>query len=215
MGKSKEELIARLILNTGRHIRPFSLNQIADDIISLSKYVGGLKEVSRLIGKSVDILRQFLSVKKLPKDIIELVKIRKIDKLQDVRYLNQFNSNDQKVVVNEIISGNLNTQDLKVLAPLRKRVKDNSITTLIKELKESKDKKIYLFFFKSKSKENSNKIKLKLQNLLGKENVINLEVSEEVYKLSLNEKGLKSIRNLAKENNLTLKKYFIKLISNL
>ena len=112
---------ARIILSTKRKKRQFNLYQIALDIKNLKEQKGSIKELSKLLGLSSGMLSQFLSVFKLPPEIIELVKERKIDSVSIVHHLAKYNLEDKKQLAELLSSKKLSSQDLRILIPYRKQ----------------------------------------------------------------------------------------------
>ncbi|MFW5887360.1 MAG: hypothetical protein ACOCUH_01040, partial [Bacteriovoracia bacterium] len=136
------KLIARLILNTKRVKRQDSIVQVADDIAALQDKLGSLKRVSETIGISTHMLNQFLGVNKLSPKVYELVKKRELDSVSAVYYLGKHPSSDQIKLANSYINGEINSQDIRVLGPLRSRYPNKSIEELIERTKQSKDIKV-------------------------------------------------------------------------
>jgi len=204
-------IIARLILNTRRVKRLNNLIEIANDIEFLKKEFGNLIKVSELIGISSDMLNRFLSALKIEKEIKELIKERKIDSVFFVHYLNSFNRNDQLTLAKYAVKKTINSQELRVLSPLRKMHPNEKIEDLLSMVQQSKDKKIYVIEFSDSNNKIINNIRQSLRKHL-------LNIDFKVYKkneigyIEISQVGMKKIKQSIKENKTTLKKFFHKII---
>ena len=100
--KYDQETAVRLIANTRRKKRPDSIVEIAGYIRELESDVGSLKAVSEIPGIDISahMLRQFLSVEQLYPEVKKLVAERKIDLINVVHYMRNFDEEAQKTDVN-------------------------------------------------------------------------------------------------------------------
>lgn len=210
----RESVIARLIANTRRIKRPDNLIKIAQLFKWLEKDLGGLKEVSKTIGISIDMIRQFLSVEKLCPEVQKLVKERKIDLINIVRYISGFKPAEQQYVANEVIAGQLSATDIRVLAPLKTSHPNLTIDKLVLRVQKSRDIPVYIAYFKVPNGfKNTNSLKKRFGDIVGKDEIMALTIKDSVVTLKLTSLGQKIIRNAAKQNNLTLRKFIDKIIS--
>lgn len=204
----RESVIARLIANTRRTKRPNNLIEIARDIRWLQNDLGTLKAVSETIGISTHMLGQFLSVEKLSPEVKKLVKERKIDLINVVRYMRNFRWNAQRVIAREVIAGRLSANDIRVLAPLHKSLSHLTIHQLISRVQKSKNIKIYVAYFRIPSGfKNTNALKRRFQKIVGKTEIVSFTVKDLVGTLELTLLGQKKLRDAAKERNSSLRKF--------
>ncbi|MCK4785289.1 MAG: hypothetical protein KAV87_16180 [Desulfobacteraceae bacterium] len=204
----RETVIARLIANTRRRKRPNSLIEIARDIRWLQNDLGSLKAVSETIGISAHMLGQFLSVEKLCPEVKELVKERKIDLLNVVRYIRGFGAQAQNVIAREVIADQLSANDIRVLAPLHKSLPHFTVHQLISRVRKSKNVKIYVAYFRIPLRcNNTNALKKRFQRIVGKSEIVSFSVKNLVGTLELTSLGQKKLRDAARERNLSLRKF--------
>ena len=211
--KSKEEVIARLILSTKRKNREFHLIDIADDIDWLKHELGSLDEVAKIIGISTGMLNQFLRAKKLTKKLQELVKRRKIDSVDMVHNLCKFSPDDQDVIGKAIADNKINTRDLRYLSPLRKEFPNERIDTLLDKVVSSKNIKVSVIKFKKedllKSYEN---FKKDIESIVLPENLLALITDSNICEIKLTKEGEKLLRLEAKHKGKSLKDYIISIL---
>jgi len=206
--RHREIVIARLIANTIRKKRPDNLIQVAKDILWLSNYEGNLKKVSKLIGISTEMLRKFLSVKFLSPEVKRLVEHRKIDSVTIVHLMKNFDEYSQKIIAKEVMDGRLTVDDMKVLVPLKKNLKDLKINQLISRLYESKDQKIYVIYFEVPSiLAHFNTLENRFKKIIRESEIASFYVKDKVGTLELTSAGLKELRKASKENNVSLRKF--------
>lgn len=213
---TKEEMdmaIARVILSTKRRNRPFSLLEVARDIVSLKEQRGSLVEVSNIIGISPGMLSQFLSVFKLQKDIQKLVEERKIDSVSLVYHLTKFSKRDQQALSDMLSTKEISSHELRALIPYRKQYPDESIQNLVRKIQSTKNIKISVLRFNqletSKSIMELNSI---FSTLLEGENVHEVIQNGEHIEVKLTKKGEIILRNIAKRNKSTFHEFVSKLI---
>jgi hypothetical protein len=214
---TQEELnkaIARVILSTKRKSRRYNLVEIATDIQNLKTSLGSLNEVANVIGISSGMLNQFLSVFKLPKNVLKLVEERKIDSVAIVHYLSKYSNEDITQLVDLIVSNNLSSQDLRVLLPYRKQFPQERVVDLVDKLHQSKNIKVSVIRISEndtcKSFDDLNEL---FATQVGVENIIAIEMNKKNIDIKISKKGEKILRETAKKNRLTLQEFIFKLIN--
>ena len=211
----REKIIARLIANTRRKKRINNLVEIAHDIRLLEKDLGSLKAVSEIIGISNDMLRQFLSVEQLSPAVQKLVKERKIDLINIVHYMRNFDPKEQLAIAQKVIEGDLSAGDIRVLAPLKKQLPNLPIDQLISRIQKSRNIRIYIaYFFIPQKLENIDTLKKRFEKIIGKNGIVSLSVKGRVGTLELTPNGKKKIITVAREHNLSLRKFVDMLVLN-
>jgi hypothetical protein len=213
MNEDIYSITARLIKNTKTKKRIHSIPIIAKDIDNLSKRLGGLEKVSREIGISKEMLGNFLKVKKLTKEVYELVNDRKIDSVTLVKYLSKFPPSEQLFIAREIINNSLNSRELRAIYPLRLRYPNLSINEVIEKHFKSKNLKILKAFFQVPLSQNPSSLSVIFENKLGSENIISLEVKNHLGIIKITVEGEKILRKEAKDQNLNLNAYINKLLN--
>lgn len=204
----REIVIARLIANTLRKKRPNNLIEIARDIRWLQDDLGSLKAVSEIIGISTDMLGQFLSVERLSPEAQKLVEERKIDLVNIVHYMRNFDSEAQQIISKEVIEGRLSGEDIRVLAPLQKSLPHLTVEQLISHIQKSRNIKVYVAYFRIPSEsKNTDELKKQFEKIVGETEIVSFTVKEHVGTLELTLLGQKKLREVAKERNLSLRKF--------
>jgi hypothetical protein len=210
----QSELIARLILSTKRKKREFSILEIASDISFLKEMLGSLKEVSKVIGISTEMLNQFLSVYKLPQEVQTLVKERKIDRVAVVFLLSKFSEEDLQQLIPMVSDRKISSQDLKVLLPYRKQHSQEKIIDLIKNLSSSKNVKISVVNIPRKAtNRSSQQIAEIIKAKVGDDNFLVVTEDENLYGIKIKKEGEKILRAIAKEEKISLSALITTLIN--
>ncbi|MFT3886513.1 MAG: hypothetical protein QM724_14150 [Flavobacteriales bacterium] len=108
-------------MNTRRIKRTASIEELAYDIQLLRDSYGTLDKVSEAIGLSTSMLGQFMAVEKLIPEVREMVRKRVLDSVSVVHYISKHSAADQVYLAKAYTSGDLSSQDIRAIAPLRTR----------------------------------------------------------------------------------------------
>lgn len=209
----RDPIIARLISNTRRKKRPDNLLDIARDIRWLEDDFGSLTAVSKAIGISTDMLRQFLSVEQLCPEVQKVFGERKIDLINIAHYMSNFDPVAQKVIANEVINGRLSAADIRVLAPIRKSLPHLNIHELIARVQNSRDMKTYVAYFRIPLGFGAiSELKIRFEEIVGESEIVSFTMQDQVCILELTYLGQKKLKEAAKEHNLSLRKFVDKLV---
>ncbi len=208
---SQEELVARLILNTKRNRRLNNLLEIARDIEALSEEVGGLDQVSKLIGISGHMLNQFLSVNKLSKEVREKIITRELDSVSVANYISKYTDHDQLYLADNFINGSLNSQDIRAIGPLKTRFSDKPINELAQKVVESKNIKVSVFYIQLPKIMDSKMMNDRIREIVGEENIISVETKGYLGILKLTKDGEVKLKKESKGENL---KSYLKEVLN-
>lgn len=218
MEKTIDYAQAFVIQNTlkNNNNRPNNIIEIAENISFLSEKLGGLNQVSKIIGISSEMLSHFLKVKKLNIEVKKLVEKRKIDSVTVVKYLSKFNEDEQIYIAKEIINGNLNSVELRFIYPLRNKLKELPIQEVVNKHLQSKNIKISKAIFEI----TDNQISVDYLNnvfskIVGEENFISINIQNNIGILKVSRNGEKILRDSAKKENLTLKHFFSKILNDI
>ena len=204
----RESVIARLIANTCRRKRPNNLVEIARDIRWLQDDLGSLKAVSETIGISTDQLWQFLSIERLCPEVRKLVEERKIDLVNIVHYMRDFDAEAQQVIAREVIAGRLSGEDIRALAPLHKSLPHLTVDQLIERVQKSRDVKVYVAYFRLPQEfKDSNALERRFERVVGQTEIVSFAVEDQIGTLKLTPSGRKKLQEAAKERNMSLRKF--------
>lgn len=179
----------------------------------MERDLGSLTEVSKIVGISTDQLHQFLSVEKLSPEVKKLVEERKIDLINAVHYMRNFDYEAQKVIANEIINRRLTAGDLRVIAPLRKYPDYRNVTDLISRVRNAKNVKLYvLYFHVSSGLKYGKKLKEIFENIVGKNEVSSFKIEGNTGILEVTAIGKAKLREESRKRNLSLKDFVDQII---
>ena len=214
-GNERENVIARLIANTLKRKRPDNLIEIARYIRWLENDLGSLKAVSDVIRISTDMLRQFLSVERLCPEVRKLVEERKIDLVNIVHYMRNFDPEAQQTIAREVIAGQLSANDVRALAPLRKALPELTIEKLILHIQRSRNIKVYVAYFSVPLgfKDAQEALRRRFEEIVGDSEIFSFAVKDHVGTLELTSVGQKKLREAAKEHKLSLRKFVDRIVS--
>lgn len=206
-------VIARVIVSTKTHRRQFSLFDIAEDIKLLKIAFGSMQKVSAQIGITSGMLNKFLSIYKLPDEIIDIVKSRQIDRVSIVYHLSKFKEEDIIELAHLIVTNGLSSNDLKILAPYRKQFPKEPIKDLINKINDSKNIKVSVIrISKNDLKKNTHLIKDTIINLVGAENFLTVDSHDNYMDIKVTALGEKNLRELAKKRNQSFQELIAQLI---
>ncbi|MEO6729835.1 MAG: hypothetical protein ABIN01_01365 [Ferruginibacter sp.] len=212
-GENHSELIAKLILSTKRKKRNFSIVEIASDISKLKNQLGSLNEISKVIGISIGMLQQFLSVLKLPSEIQDLFRERKIDSVAIAFLLSKFPAGDAITLVTHIVEKKITSQELKILLPYRKQHKNENILDLVEKLAATKNIKISVIRLpRNIVTKTSNQMSEIIKSIIGDNNFQEIANEGEYVNIKIKKEGEIILRNIAKQKRLSLSELIITLI---
>ncbi|HWJ28267.1 MAG TPA: hypothetical protein VNS32_17110 [Flavisolibacter sp.] len=206
-------LVGRIIASTKRKKRTLSIVEIAQDIRSLKTQLGSIQKVADIIGISVGMLNQFLSVFNLPTDVQVLVNNRKIDSVAVVFTLSKFSKEDIHSLIEPITNGRLTSQDLKALLPYRKQHKNENLLELIDRLKNSKNIKAAVIRLPSNLIPDKQKLETALKSKVGEENYLETEESDDFIDFKVTKQGEKVLRQAAKDEKSNLQQFILRLLN--
>lgn len=206
--KVDDQIIPRLLASTGRQKRRFNLLEIADDISQLSKHLGGLNKVSDVLGVSTGMLNKFLTANKLSEQAKELVKERKIDSVELVNKLARFTTFEQEWITEQVINGNINSIDIRLLSPLRKQYPTIPLADLLKKLIDSENKRVSVIKFSLHDVFNSvDEVCKSLMKIVGSSEVISCNFDGDQGVIKLTQKGEDQLRKAAKRAKKSLQEF--------
>lgn len=104
---------------------------------------GSQKSVASKVGLSSEMVREFLSILKLPAEVQELVEERTLDSIDVVKQIVAVDNNDLQIALAEQV-GSLSTDEVRDLRRLIK-TKRLSIPEALKELQDSRPESMNLF----------------------------------------------------------------------
>ncbi|QHT68704.1 hypothetical protein GXP67_19675 [Rhodocytophaga rosea] len=207
----KDEILAILIANTSRKNRSLDLVQIYSLIEEFIKHYGSINDLINALNISKGMLRKFTSIQKLSNPVRELVKKREIDSVEIVNSLSQLSFNEQYFVAEQIINKSFNSQDIRILTPLKEKFPDLPIQSLVEKVRDSKQLKISVIKFAYKDGLIEDKLRKYLVEYITSDNIIEINFKDEGI-IKITKQGEKKLRDAAKLHKKTLSQFISKLI---
>ena len=207
--RTADEIIPRIIVSIPHSAKaPFSLSEIANDIEDLSNLLGGINKVAEIAGISEGMLNQFLRVKKLTPKIQALIANRTIDSVSLLHNLAKFSAQDQENIVEEFFLGNINSQHLRLLSPLRKQFPQCAVSQLIEKLKKSENQKVSVIKFSSEDLHKTiEALRREIVKIVGSSELIDLLMTDNEGAIKMTQKGELQLRKAAKQKHKTLQEF--------
>lgn len=139
----EESALSIVFSNTKRQKRATDLVTVARAFQYLSQLYGSQKEVSKKVGLSPEMVREFLSILRLPKEVQDLIQKRKIDSIDIAKQLSSIRDPDSQIALAQQISM-LSTDDVR---DVRRMVtgKNMSVDDAIKCVISAKPVNVNLF----------------------------------------------------------------------
>lgn len=210
-GTEKEKAIVTLIGCTRRKRRPKSITEIAGIIEFLRRELGSYKKVGEIVGLSTEMLREFRSVKFLDPKVITLVDKRVIDSVDLVYRISKLDAKDQRAVIDKFLNDDLTGDDARVVKSFR-RSSGQSIRNSISEIMKSRNIRTHIVEFEMPSGKNKSQIRKRFEKIVGKTEIVSFKVEKRMVALELSYKGQKKLRESAKGEKTTLRKFVIMIL---
>jgi len=200
----KDENLAKaiscIIGCTRRVKRTVDLITLAENISLAKDRMRSLQKVADHVSLSVQQMRDFLTVEKLCSEVRELVRRRDIDSVDAVKNIARLPEASQRVVAKEIVSGRINSKDLRIIASFAKRFPEKSIHLVLKDYYASRDVKTYVVESTVQDVREGREARKKFEKIVGKQNVIMFCVSRKQMKITIefSREGILKLRAAAK-----------------
>lgn len=139
----EETALAVLFANTKRKKRNADLLTIAQSCEYLVKLYGSQKTVAKKIGLSTEMVREFLTVLKIPKEVQELVSDRQIDSVDTVREISALKDTEKQIAAARsfLDSSSKDVRDIKRLV----KSADLPVEEAKRVISELKPKGLHIF----------------------------------------------------------------------
>jgi predicted transcriptional regulator len=212
---SNDQILARLIMSTGRKKRELDLIQVKSDLDKMIASGYTKKQIAQVLGISVGMLNKFFSVEKLSSEVQKMIENKVIKSVALVNELAKFSKSDQIQVATLVNKHILTTHDVRALAPLRKIYSKETLESVVERLINSKDRKISVIRIPKENltKDISEFVEL-LTQIIGKKNFENLVTNETSIDVKISKTGEVLLRKEAKANKMNLSElinYYIEL----
>lgn len=196
--------IAALIKNTKTTKRHISLIEMAEWLDLAVKDLGSINSVAETISLSPNMLRQFLYVRKLSKDVQALFANRKIDSVDAAVHLSMLKKQDQKIVGLAMAEGNLTSAELRAICEFRKGTPDIHMNIIIEKVKSTQNIKQHIAEFVVRSKKiHEQMLKKRFAKIIELQNIVSLSLKGSIGRIVMSSKGKDLLQKFAKMKGLT------------
>lgn len=206
--------LGRMLRNTKRAnvSRTASIVEMAADIEMLADHYGSVGKVAELLSITSGMLHKFLTVRKLEPSVQDLVRSRTLDSVEAVANLAKYPPQSQVEIAKALLEKRITSHDLKSLRPLFLAHPNKKAAEVVALYADSKNKKVAVIKFeKSNLHSDLENVRHNFSNLIGIENLISLEMTNNWGNITISKKGEMLLREVAKNQKQTLHQ----LISNL
>jgi hypothetical protein len=202
-----EEALAVLISSTHSKRRLLPLTEITGWLDIAVKKLGGYSAVGERIGLSSKMLRQFGYVQRLSPSVQHLFETRKLDSVDAATYLAMLPQEEQLPVATSLVSGEIDTSDIRAVAQLRKTVGPSpNIHSLLGRVKQSKTKQEYVAEFVVRGQRNRRAIENAFRKFLPKNAILRVEIKGALGRLVLTQSGRTALGKAARTLGVPLKR---------
>jgi len=217
MNLKKLAIIAK---GTGRKKRDINLLKLSEEIKSLYNTYKSLNKVADLIKLSPEMIREFLKINDLEKEVKELIRRGLINSV-DIGYrISKLSEKDQIIFARNIVEKKLSSKVVRAIIRYKLDNPKMPIEKAISKVIKSKDKMVYIVYLsvekgtyeKILEKKREEIIASIFNNIIPKKYLISIEVNECVITLKVSKEGLVEVRNQAKRLKVPLAKVADKLV---
>lgn len=140
----EETALAIIYSNTKRKKRTTDLLTVAECFDYLRKLYGTQTATASKTGLSPEMVREFLQILRLPKEVKDLVRSRKIDRLDVAYRISTVDDNEKQITIATKLA-NSPTQDIRDVIRLTKENVGISLETAQNAVLKSKPKNLHVF----------------------------------------------------------------------
>jgi len=208
-----EDALVALIASTKRTHRKLNLVQIAEKLEIARKGLGSLKNVSKAIGLSTEMLRQFSRVTKIAPEARRFLSQGAIQGVDVADRVSRLPTADQFSVAQAVARGNLNSSDVRAIITFRKDQPKLPISEVISRVMNSRNIREYVVQFLVPAEEDIRSIKDRFSKLIGHDGVRSVNAEKGLGTLILNKDGKNRLELIAKRKGLTKRAIVERVIS--
>lgn len=211
MGSDKklQDALALIIACTRRahQDRPKDIVAIAEAIAYARQKMGSLASVSETVGVSEQQLLDFLAVGHLDDEVQAMIKTRIIDSVDIVKNLAKLPHASQKALAESLRSGEINSQDIRVVTSFARRFPEKKIEKILDEYRHSRDIKTYVVRFSIPGPAAANTVRGEIERVVGKKGINSLSVNGKIGELELTQAGYRRLRGEVRRRQTTLRDF--------
>jgi hypothetical protein len=202
-----KEALAVLISSTHNRRRPLPLTEVARWLSVAVKKLGSYSAVGERIGLSSKMLRQFGYTRRLSRPVQRLFEMRKLDSVDAATHLAMLPQNEQLAIASALVSGEIDTSDIRAVTQLRKSLgRSPSVNSLLERVKRSKTKQEYVLEFVVRGSCDRRSIAKAFRNILPESEIVRLEITGALGRLVLTQDGRTSLAKTARALGVPLKR---------
>lgn len=207
-----EKALVCLVGSTRRNRRAKNLLYVAKELKIAEKLLGSRRAVAKQIRLSEEMLREFASVMKLDKSVMQMVKDKLLTSVDVAYRVSMLNKSDQLKVAQAYVKKDLSGKDVKEVVALWKKNTKCTVEEVVRRIKSSRDIVQYVIRFRRREKEELAVLRRKFAAILGKDNVVSLEIKGKIVNLTISEKGRQILQQEAKKHGLSKRKLIERVI---
>jgi len=206
--------LAVLINSTRSKKRRLALTEVAKSLAIATGRLGSYQTVAERIGLSSKMLRQFSYVDRLSKAVRRLFEQRKLNSVDAAAHLAMLPLEEQDIAARELVSGGIDTIDLRAVTQLRRHQKGISIAEVLERVKASKTKQEYVAEFVVRGERDRRKLLETFEKHIPSREIVRLVLNGAFGRLVLTASGKRQLFNIAKRLGCTAKNVIPHLLSS-
>lgn len=218
MGIKEIDLLAIIAAGTKRKKRTVNILKVAGALNELYQTNNSLIAVSKIVKLSPEMVRQFLQLLKLTKEVKSLVKKGLINSIDTAYRISKLIPQNQEILAKSIVNNKLCSRDVRAIVKYKIDNPKVPMQKTISIVLESKVKKIYVAYlgidkeiFEQLEKISRNQIIEKLlyalfEKIIHRQNIVEFSLKGRVVLVKMTGQGLCEIRTKAKELKIPLAK---------
>jgi hypothetical protein len=203
--------LALLVANTKCVRRSLDLLQVASLMEKAAGELGGENRLAARLSLSPEMVRQFLSARRLSPHVAALVRRRKIDGVDVAYRLSLLIPKEQRVVADAFASGRISGKELRAVVSMRRSYPKMRIEEVIGRIAGTRPTREYAIVLRPfPAGLSAQQLRSLLEGRLGKGNVRSVETATRRWFVVLSVDGKKQLEQAA-EAQRTSKKHLIEV----
>ena len=209
--------LATIAKGTKRKKRQINLLDVSKAINNQYQKTGSLSKVGASVKLSPEMVRQFLKVCELEKDVRELVRSGSISSVDICYRLSKLRGKEQVTLATQVVEEGLSSGDVRAIVRYKTANPKVPVEKAVRKTLQSKDKKVYVAYlviseetFKqlchsTAHKERRKAIESTFDGLAGDQGHIRLEVKGRLVIVRATKEGMLALRTKAKAVKVPLR----------
>jgi hypothetical protein len=212
--KTLENALAILISSTRARTRTRSLVELSDWLDVAVRHLGSVRAVADRIGLSPDMLRQFLSVRRLHPSVMELFARRELDSVDAATHLSRLSFDDQPFVADLLQRRQIDTSDVRAIQQLRKSSTSVSIGDLVSNVRTSRTTQEYVVDFVVRGSQEPLKVEGAIRQVFPSDQIVTLQLNGALGRLVLTKEGRRTLSASARRLRVPVKTVMNSILQN-